>query len=69
MLALGGACVVPDAFAQTTSAKAGGTTIAVTDIAVVFKLDPRLTAGLYMGDRWVSPPTYSTVHPGKQATL
>jgi hypothetical protein len=27
-------------------------------MAVSFKLDPRLTQGLYMGDRWVSPPTY-----------
>ena len=27
-------------------------------LAVSFKVDPRLTKGLYMGDRWVSPATY-----------
>ena len=31
------------------------------DIKASFKLDPRLTRGLYMGDRWVSPPTYTGV--------
>lgn len=30
----------------------------LTDIKVSFKLDSRLTRGLYMGDLWVSPPTY-----------
>lgn len=30
-------------------------------IAVSFQLDPRLTTGLYMGERWVSPPTYTRV--------
>jgi hypothetical protein len=34
---------------------------ALADINVSFKLDPRLTRSLYMGDRWVSPPTYSGV--------
>src|SRR6266511_4886793 len=38
---------------------------ALADISVSFKLDPRLTRGLYMGDRWVSPPTYSGVQDGK----
>jgi hypothetical protein len=33
------------------------------DINVVFKLDPRLTRGMYMGDRWVS--TSSGVQQGK----
>ncbi len=32
----------------------------VSALAVSFKLDPRLTKGLYMGERWVSPPTYTT---------
>ena len=31
---------------------------AIADIKVSFKLDSRLTQGLYMGERWVSPPTY-----------
>jgi uncharacterized lipoprotein NlpE involved in copper resistance len=30
----------------------------MTDIRVYFKLDPRLTRGLHMGDRWVSPAAY-----------
>lgn len=30
-------------------------------IAVSFKLDPRLTQSLYMGDRWVAPATYNSV--------
>lgn len=37
---------------------AGPAAVSVTDIKVSFKLDPRLTRGLYMGERWVSPPTY-----------
>jgi hypothetical protein len=34
------------------------------DINVSFKLDPRITSGLYMGERWVSPPKYSGVQEG-----
>lgn len=33
-------------------------------IEVTFKLDSRITGGVYMGDRWVSPPTYDTVQTG-----
>jgi len=32
-------------------------------LEITFKLDERLTRGLYMGDRWVSPPTYTTNLP------
>lgn len=32
---------------------------AITDIKISFKLDTRLTHGQYMGDLWVSPPTYT----------
>jgi hypothetical protein len=40
------------------------------DIKVSFKLDPRLTRSIYMGDRWVSPPTYtSTLQQGKELTV
>jgi hypothetical protein len=39
-------------------------------IAVSFKVDPRITKGLYMGDRWISPPTYtSTLQEGKEITV
>jgi len=42
----------------------------ITDIKVSFKLDPRLTKSMYMGDRWVSPPTYtSTVREGEELTV
>jgi len=33
-------------------------TTALTGIRVSFKLDPRLTQGMYMGEQWVSPPAY-----------
>ena len=33
--------------------------VQLKDIQVFFKVDPRLTRSLYMGDRWVSPPTYT----------
>lgn len=35
----------------------------LADIAVSFKLNPELTRGLYMGDRWVSPPTFTSRAP------
>src|SRR6266508_666691 len=35
-----------------------------SDLTVTFKLDRRLTSGLYMGERWVSPRTYSGVSEG-----
>jgi hypothetical protein len=37
---------------------------------VSFKLDPRLRGGTYGGERWVSPPTFSSVvQEGKEATV
>jgi hypothetical protein len=37
---------------------------------VSFKLDPRLSGGTYGGERWVSPPTFtSVVQEGKEATV
>jgi hypothetical protein len=38
-------------------------------IRVEFKLDSRLTTGLYMGARWVSPPTFSASAAGVGATI
>lgn len=32
---------------------------APVEIELAFKLDPRLTDGLYLGERWVSPPVFS----------
>ncbi|MDP1990541.1 MAG: FKBP-type peptidyl-prolyl cis-trans isomerase [Syntrophales bacterium] len=43
---------------------------ALTDIKISFKLDTRLTRGQYLGDRWVSPPKYtSTVQKGTEVTV
>lgn len=35
-------------------------------LAVAFRLDPELTQGLYLGERWVSPETYFFAQPGTQ---
>jgi hypothetical protein len=37
------------------------TTPGIAKIEVYFKLDPLLTRGLYIGDRWVSPETFANV--------
>lgn len=42
---------------------------ALTDIKVIFKLDSRLTRGMYLGDRWVSPPTFTQVGEGQDVTV
>jgi hypothetical protein len=43
---------------------------ALAGIAVSFKVDPRIAKGLYMGDRWISPPTYtSTYQEGKETIV
>lgn len=34
---------------------------ALTDMKISFKVDPRVTGGMYMGDRWISPPTFVQV--------
>jgi hypothetical protein len=36
-------------------------------LTVAFKLDPRLTGGTYGGERWVSPPKYTTA--GEEADV
>lgn len=33
-------------------------------VQILFKLDPRLTRSLYMGDRWVSPDVFTQVGEG-----
>jgi hypothetical protein len=35
-------------------------------LAVAFRLDPALTRSLYLGDRWVSPPSFHFAQPGTQ---
>lgn len=46
-----------------------GAAAVLPGITVSFKLDPRITQGMYMGDRWVSPPTYTSVHEGTELTV
>jgi len=41
---------------------------ALGGIEVTFKVDPRIARGLYMGDRWISPP-YLRVGEGEQVTV
>lgn len=38
-------------------------------IKLSFKVDPRVTRGMYMGDRWISPPTYLRVGESKECTV
>ena len=42
---------------------------AVNRLKVSFKLDPRLTQGLQMGERWVSPPSYVSTQKGSLFTV
>jgi type IV pilus biogenesis protein CpaD/CtpE len=59
------------AIAATTPSKMTADQAArgLADIKIEFRLDPRITGGMYMGDRWVSPPTYTTVRSGKELTV
>ena len=38
---------------------------ALKGIKVSFQVDPRVTRGMYMGEQWVSPPSYVRVQEGK----
>jgi len=35
-------------------------------LAVAFQLDPGVTGGIFLGTRWVSPPSWFFAQPGKQ---
>ena len=59
LLAFTGLIPSLDGVARASERKDSAKAVAsVADIKVSFQLDPRLTRGLYMGERWVSPPTY-----------
>lgn len=47
--------------ASPARSPAGAPGVARIDLA--FKLDPRVTRSLHMGDRWVSPPSYTSTGP------
>lgn len=50
------AAVIQSTYAVAEQPKAN-----IKIIKISFKLDPRLTRGVYMGERWVSPPEYIRV--------
>jgi len=67
LLALAGSLLF---YGEVPAADTTGPDTALADIIVSLKLDPRLTRGLYMGDRWVSSSHYtSALQVGKQATV
>jgi hypothetical protein len=47
-------------------ASAQAATSRAPQMVVTFRLDPAVTRGLYLGDRWVSPPTLHFAQPGTQ---
>jgi hypothetical protein len=62
--------VLPAGVANAAREAADPATASVAAIKVSFKLDPRITRGMYMGDRWVSPPTYTAAaQAGKEITI
>lgn len=38
-------------------------------LEVAFRLDPGVTSGLYLGERWVAPPTFLFAQPGTRYTV
>ena len=55
---------------RTSHVAAGQSAASISVIKISFKLDPRLTRGVYMGERWVSPPEYIRVQEkGKELVV
>jgi len=44
----------------------GAPTVPPTKLVVAFRMDPSITRGLYLGDRWVSPPNFAFSQEGKR---
>jgi hypothetical protein len=57
---------VPTVMAMTTSTMPAAAGARAPRMVVAFRLDPSLTRGLYLGDRWVSPPSFLFAQPGRQ---
>jgi hypothetical protein len=68
-------CLAAAAFLLTVGVSASGEppmevkAPALARIDLSFKVDPRLTRGLYLGDRWASPPTFFIHQPLEGATV
>ena len=60
---------LPAAVSRAARETAAPAAPSVAGIKVSFKLDSRLTQSMYMGERWVSPPTYTGVRDGKEITV
>lgn len=43
--------------------------VAAPRLVVAFMLDPRITDGAYMGDRWVTPETFTLIHDGEVVSV
>ena len=61
--------VLPAGVAHALREATGPAADPVSGVKVSFKLDPRITRGMYMGDRWVSPQTHIGVQAGKEITV
>lgn len=65
---------LPTSAPQVVEARGGwlaeGAGVTVPEgIEISFRLDPRITRGLYMGERWVSPPTFTYANPPPDESL
>lgn len=58
--------VLPAGVAQAQKKAAPPEAAALKGIQVSFQLDPRITRGQYLGERWISPPTYVRVQEGQK---
>jgi hypothetical protein len=54
--------------AQEGPAPVAGPSPTLSGVDVTFRLDPRISRGIYLGDRWLSPP-YLRVGEGEQVTV
>ena len=61
--------ILPLAALSASQEAASPDAASVTDMEFSFKLDPRVTQGVYMGERWVSPSKYSGVQTGETFTV
>lgn len=69
LLALGALILVLLAGVSLAQKAQSPETAAFKDIKVIFKLDPRITQGMYMGERWISPPKYTRVQEGQNPLI
>lgn len=59
-----GAASAAPAVAPSTNAAPAASVRPQRRLAVAFRLDPAVTRSLYLGDRWVSPPTFRFAQSG-----